>query len=254
MKNKDYSRHSGSPDKIPAAALFIVGTDTDVGKTVVTACLAAAAIEAGLAVAIMKPVQTGTSNAASDLAVIHHLVPGLSTVTPGLDCVYSFPLAASPHLAAESTDEIILPERILAAIVANRHQADIDLLLVECAGGIMVPLQRNYLQRDLLQAADIPILLTTRAGLGTINHTWLSIHALECRKICPMGLIVNRMPTAPGPVETDNLRYFHEALGVPVVAVVPDAPTAADAISAMRHNPRLQEWLHAYCNRSRGPF
>jgi dethiobiotin synthetase len=196
----------------------------------------------------MKPVQTGTAEANGDLATIHRLVPDLAPLPPELACAYAFPLAASPHLAAESAGETILIERIFDAIAAARRHPGIDLLLIEGVGGIMVPLQRNYLLRDLLRQADIPTLLVTRATLGTINHTLLSVNALRNREIRTAGLVVNRMPAAPGPVETDNLRYFQEALDVPLVAVVPDTHAAADAVAAMRHNPALQAWIKARCD------
>lgn len=133
-----------------ARALWVTGTGTDVGKTVVVAGLAAAAIEAGLRVAVMKPVQTGASRLDGDLGEVNRLAPGVAGLPPELACVYAFPLAASPHLSAETAGEEIDPARILSALAAIRAIAGLDLVLIEGAGGIMVPLRRNLLQRELM--------------------------------------------------------------------------------------------------------
>lgn len=224
-------------------ALLIIGTDTGVGKTVITAGLAAAAIEAGLIVAVMKPVQTGTAEAPGDLAEIARLVPGLAELPHELAGSYTFPLAASPHLAAEAAGERILPARLLDAVAAVRRRRDLELLLIEGVGGLMVPLCRDYLQADLIRALAIPVMLVARAGLGTINHTRLSLEALAAREIRTAGLVLNRMPPSPGTVEQDNLRYFRETLGLAIRAVVPDAATPAEAVAAMRRDPAIQTWL-----------
>jgi len=227
----------------PARTLLVVGTGTDVGKTVVTAGLAAAGLAAGLRVAVMKPVQTGASRQDGDLGEIARLAPGIAPLPPELACPYAFPLAASPHLAAEMAGEAIDPGIILAALAAIRARPGIDLVLAEAAGGIMVPLRRNLLQRDVMRQMGAPAILVALAGLGTINHTLLSAEALRAAGIPLAGVVLNRMPAIPGPVETDNRRHLAETLEAPLLAVAPDSPDAAAAVALMRNDARLQAWL-----------
>jgi len=226
-------------------ALFIAGTDTAVGKTVVTAGLAATATDAGLAVAVMKPVQTGTIDGSDDLATIARLAPKATALPREQTQLYSFPLPASPHLAAATAGATIVPERMVAAVAAARRRPDINLLLIEGAGGLLVPLRRDYLQIELIRELAIPVIMVARAGLGTINHTRLSIEALAARDIPLAGLIINRMPPRPGPVEADNLRHFRDDLALPILVVVPDSADVPAAVAAMRHDPGLRQWVQA---------
>ncbi len=226
-----------------AKALWVTGTGTDVGKTVVVAGLAAAAIAAGLRVAVTKPVQTGASRLDGDLGEVNRLAPGLAGLPPELACPYAFPLAASPHLSAEAAGEEIDPVRILSALAAIRAVAGLDLVLIEGAGGIMVPLRRDLLQRALMGQTRAPAILVAAAGLGTINHSLLSAEALRAGGIALAGFILNRMPGLPGLVEQDNRRHLEATLGAPLLAVVPDGPDPAAAVAAMRHDARLQAWL-----------
>lgn len=228
-----------------AKILFIAGTDTGVGKTVVTAGLAAAGIRAGLAVAVIKPVQSGTDAGPGDHEVVARLVSGLTPLPPALACVYSFPLPASPHLAAETAGVTIDRKRIRTAVKAASRRPGLDLLLIEGIGGLMVPLRRDYLQIELIAKIGVPVVLVARAGLGTLNHTLLSAEALRARKIRLAGLVLNRFPAKPGPVEADNLRYLREALGLPVAVVCDTRCSPEKAVAAMRRDPALRAWLKA---------
>ncbi len=232
-------------------SFFITGTGTGVGKTLVTAGLAGLLISRGKRVSVMKPVQTGTSSSATDIETISGLVPGLHRLPASTEIPYSFPLAASPALASSQERKRIEPLRIREAYWAAMACKDIDMLLVEGAGGLMVPLNDRLLMIDLISLLQIQVILVCTAGLGTVNHTLLSIDALERRKIPVAGIVVNRMPSNPGAVERDNVRTIGRRSGIPVLAVVAElsagttaaktADFAGELLSCMkRQKPLLQ--------------
>ncbi|MCB1521923.1 MAG: ATP-dependent dethiobiotin synthetase BioD [Hyphomicrobiaceae bacterium] len=157
-------------------ALIVTGTDTDIGKTVVSAGLVAA-----LGADYWKPVQAGIAQGTDRDAVerLAGLVPGDPRIHPE---VYRLETPASPHLAAER-DGVIIDPRHLAPPETKRP------LVIEGAGGLMVPLSRELLQIDLYAHWRFPVVLCASTRLGTINHTLLSIEALERRNIAIAGLV-----------------------------------------------------------------
>lgn len=200
-------------------AFFITGTGTDVGKTVITAGIAALGLNMGKSVGIMKPVQTGIPDYAPDLETIYSLAPGTDLLPEDLAMPYCFKLPASPHLAAKLENVKIQPARIEKAFnKAMKH--DIDLLLIEGAGGINVPLTEDYLTLDLIKSLNLKVIVTALSGLGTINHTLLTINALKQRKIAIAGIIFNKMPLKPGAVEKDNIRIIKKISKVPILGVI----------------------------------
>ncbi|OGV51035.1 MAG: dethiobiotin synthase [Lentisphaerae bacterium GWF2_52_8] len=202
---------------IAARHFFISGTDTGVGKTIVSAGIAALALEAGRRCSVMKPVQTGTATEECDLDIIRRLVPGLAPLANDLSGPYSFALPASPHLAARKANAKISPEFILEAF--SKASQLVDTLLVEGAGGLCVPLCDEYLMLDLIRDMQIPAILVTRASLGTINHSLLSIDALRNKQIPIAGIIVNGM--REGYIEEDNIESIARLGQVPILAVIP---------------------------------
>ena len=184
--------------------LVIAGTDTDVGKTVVSAL-----VVQGLGAQYWKPVQSGLAEG-SDSARVQELL-GL----PGeriLPEAYRFQAPVSPHWAARMEGVRIAPE----ALALPRVEGP---LVVECAGGLMVPLHlgadRTLLQIDQMAVWGLPVLLVARSGLGTLNHTLLSLEALRQRRIPVIGLVLNGEP------HPDNPRTLAELGGVPVLAELP---------------------------------
>lgn len=155
------------------ARFVIAGTDTDVGKTVFAAALAAA-----LDGAYWKPVQAGLDGE-TDAQIVRRL----SGLPPDriLPEVYALKTAASPHLAAERDDVTIDPQRLQVP----PHDRP---LIIEPAGGLMVPLTRSYLQIDLLAEWSAPVVLCARTAIGTINHSLLSIEALRIWNIPIHGI------------------------------------------------------------------
>lgn len=155
-----------------ARTLFVVGTDTDVGKTLVSALLVRAAPGA----AYWKPVQTGD---ASDTAEVERLAgPTVRCAEPR----YTFALPASPHTAARAAGERIDVDALRSTLVSLRAECA-GTLVVELAGGLLVPYDEVMTQADFLKEADGDVVLVARSGLGTLNHTLLTLEALNVRGI-----------------------------------------------------------------------
>lgn len=201
--------------------LFITGTDTGVGKTVVTAGLLRYLRRSGVDAVSMKPVQTGADRAGDFLrapdfefhcAVAEFEPP--STERP-LMTPYVYSPACSPHLAARLAG--FAPE--ISHIVDCAHKL-LDLhqfVLVEGAGGVMVPLNEHDLMIDLIAAMGFPVLVVARAGLGTINHTLLTVEALRSAGATLAGIVLNEStPGIESWIRDDNLATINFRTGVPI--------------------------------------
>ena len=180
--------------------LVVCGTDTDVGKTIVSAWLVQ-----GLKATYWKPVQSGLEGGGDSERVRLLLNLPSERLLPE---VYAFTQPVSPHWAAELDQQPLDPER-LKLPESTSH------LVVETAGGVMVPLSRSWLQIDQLTRWDLPIVLVARSGLGTLNHTLLTLEALRLRNLKVLGLILN------GPPHADNPTTLEQLGGVPVLAHLP---------------------------------
>ena len=203
--------------------LFVTGTDTGVGKTWVAAGVLAALRRRGIDAVPMKPVQTGCTGRgpallAPDLEA--SLVAAGLVPTPddrALMVPYAFRPACSPHLAAARAGVRIDLGRIVRA--ARALAAAHEFVCVEGAGGVLVPLDGKLTMVDLMQRLGLPVLLVARAGLGTINHTLLSLRVLRESGVSVAGVVFNQ--TEPGPwgrIETDNVKTVVRLGRVPVVA------------------------------------
>lgn len=197
--------------------VIVVGTDTGVGKTRVAAAVLVALRARGVCALPMKPIQTGASdNRAPDLDFCLAAAGiGFDADLYDLLAPYRFPLPASPHLAARAAGTPIEPARILDAF--RRLRADGHPLVVEAAGGLLVPLTDSLLQVDLLLEFNLPFLLVARPGLGTLNHTLLSVEALQRRGARLAGVVLNATTPGWGEVEEDNartLRLFNPGFGI----------------------------------------
>jgi dethiobiotin synthetase len=152
--------------------VFISGTDTNVGKTLISSWLA---LHTGFA--YFKPIQTGTIEA-RDSEEVRRL--SCAKVYPE---IYSYQHPSSPHLAAKLENDAIDIDRI--------HLPQTDHLIIEGAGGVLVPINDSYLVVDLIQKLGVPVILVARTSLGTINHTLLSLEALRSRGVKVLGVIMN---------------------------------------------------------------
>jgi dethiobiotin synthetase len=181
------------------SVLVVTGTGTEVGKTVATAALACHARLAGIDVAVCKPVQTGTAAGDDDLAEVRRL----SGVTE-LVGQWRYPEPLAPAAAAARAG-LPLPSRAqLLAAVAN-SDAPKRLTLVEGAGGLLVEVGADGVTlRDIAADLAAPVLVVVAAGLGTLNHTALTLEALAAHNISCAGLVIGAWPADPGPAETSN--------------------------------------------------
>ena len=193
-------------------ALVICGTDTDVGKTVVSSL-----VVQGLGATYWKPVQSGLEGGGDSGRLQALLQLPAERLLPE---AYRLQTPVSPHWAAELEGITIDPARLALPAVAGA-------LVVETAGGLLVPLRRDWLQLDQLAAWGLPVLLVARSGLGTLNHTLLSVEALRQRSIPLLGLVLN------GPLHPDNPTTLAALAQAPVLAQLPPLePLTASGLAA----------------------
>ena len=196
------------------SVLVVTGTDTGVGKTVTTAALACSARLAGIDVVVCKPVQTGTADGDDDLAVVSRL--------SGVDRVigsWRYPEPLAPAAAAERAG-LPLPNRVELNVLLRVIDHSRQLTLVEGAGGLLVELgDSGVTLRDIARDAHAPVLVVVSAGLGTLNHTALTLEALAAQRIPCAGLVIGAWPADPGPVELTNRQAL--ARMAPLRAVLP---------------------------------
>ena len=236
-------------------AIFICGTDTGVGKTTVTALLLALMRETGLAAAPMKPVETGCARNRDGLVAADlDLCLATAGMQPEADekalmAPFRFSLPASPHLAARY-------ERRRFAVPAI-HQALAQLqrryrpILVEGAGGLMVPLHGNFLTLDLVKQLKAPVILVARSGLGTINHCLLTLDVLRRHRIALIGIVFNDGPDDDPRVVADNIRCIPRLAGVRRLGSIPFyrgiesllTSAATDPAILERLIPRRRQWI-----------
>lgn len=189
------------PAETPSSkGLFITGTDTGVGKTLVAAALARFLRTRGLDVAVVKPLETGVDDPSSPGpdARLLRWAAGTDQSDDELAPVrLREPLA--PSVAAAREHHPIDPDALAATLrgTAGRH----EFTLVEGAGGLMVPIAGGYLMADLARAVGLPLLTVCRPGLGTINHTLLTLFAARTMELPLAGFIINGMPEHPDAAE-----------------------------------------------------
>lgn len=228
--------------------IFVTGTDTDVGKTVIAAGLTAALRADGVNAVYFKAVQSGCPEGdgglvASDARLAQTmagLAEPLSMLTP---VTLKLPLA--PAVAAAQAGVSIDLEVIARAYraLAGRY----DFLVVEGAGGLYVPLVDNtFLVLDLARWFKLPVLVVSRPGLGTINHTVMTVKTLEQAGLTVLGIILNQYPDNPNLAARTNPEVIEAISGRPILAKVPvvvdldKAAGRAALIAALR--PVVAQW------------
>ncbi|MBN2751932.1 MAG: dethiobiotin synthase [Rhodospirillaceae bacterium] len=226
----------------------VTGTDTDVGKTMTTAALSLWVQSQGLDIAPMKPTQTGATFRdgiwnAPDLDFTLDMLG--RTPQPDerhLMQPFCFEPACSPHLAVKAGDTPPTVAAIVAAAtaLAARHNA----IVVEGAGGLMVPLNADEMMIDLFAALALPVVLVGRVGLGSINHVLLSLEALKSRNIPILGVVLNETQpqnNADAFIRADNPRSIEHFGGVRCLGTLPftPEPTPARLLAAASALPGL---------------
>lgn len=204
--------------------VFVAGTDTGVGKTVLAAAIAAALRAAGDSVRAFKPVVTGLDDPPDpDWPADHVLLAGITGQAPEDVAPFRFGPAVSPHLAAG--DDPLDPAAIRAAAPGTSP------LVVEGVGGLLVPLREDYTVRDLARDLGLPLVLAARPGLGTLNHTLLTLEAARAAGLDVRAVVLTPWPEQPSEIEVSN-RDTLTALAATAIHVLPRLARADPALLA----------------------
>jgi dethiobiotin synthetase len=167
--------------------IFVTGTDTNVGKTFISALLLSFLRDKGIDVGYQKWVSTGGEEPEDLLFCMEKSGQKYTLQDIDKQVPYRFLIPASPHFAAEQEEKNIDPELLKARF--NNYVREKEMLVVEGVGGLMVPLRRDLLLVDFLAGFKLPTLIVARSGLGTLNHTLLTIEALRNRQIPVLGVV-----------------------------------------------------------------
>ena len=218
-------------------AYFVVGTDTGIGKTHATCALLHALARRHARVCGMKPIAAGGVHATGEFTnedSIAHRAASTVRVPPELDNPILLPEPLSPHLAAARAGTAISFDTVLSAVDELRRRT--DALVVEGAGGLLVPLSETQTGADLAVALKLPLLLVVGMRLGCLNHALLTAEAIRARGLTLAGWIANRVdPDFLCPEE--NLAYLREHLGAPLWADLPYSKTPDPRADADRFAP-----------------
>ena len=188
--------------------LFVTGIDTNVGKTIATGYLARELAQAGKRVITQKMIQTGCEWISEDIEM-HRKVQGIGLLEEdrsGLTCPYLFSYPCSPHRAAEIDGVTILPEKIAEATA--KLCKNYDIVLLEGAGGLMVPVTNDWLTIDYVREQGYPVVLVTSGVLGSINHTLLSLFACRQYGIFVDTVVYNQFPAEDAYINQDTQAYL----------------------------------------------
>jgi len=219
--------------------LFVTGTDTEVGKTVVASAIAATLAADGERVAVFKPAVTGLSELGTPLAD-HEFLRRSARSPQAAEAVspYRFGPAVSPHLAAQLVGIEIAPGHLTAG--AEAAAAHADVLVVEGVGGLLVPLCPDYLVRDFAAELALPLVIAARPGLGTINHTLMTIECARAAGLEIAAVVLTPCSRFPQEIERSN-RHAIEALGNVETFGLPRVEIA-NGVGAVRTLP-AQRWI-----------
>jgi len=224
--------------------LFVTGTDTGAGKTVVAGSIAAVLASRGERVAAFKPVVTGLDDARDpDWPPDHELLAAAAGVSPEAVAPQRFGPAVSPHLAAELAgttidfDGLVEAARTLAALN--------DILIAEGVGGLLVPLGPDHTIRDLVVELGLPLVVAARPGLGTINHTLLTLEAARAAGLEVAAVVLTPWPQDPSVMECSN-RATIAALGDVRVCTLPRlASGSPERLAEAGRRLPVADWLAA---------
>ncbi|MFF7300660.1 dethiobiotin synthase [Streptomyces sp. NPDC008265] len=219
------------------SVVIVSGTGTEIGKTVVTSAVAAAAVAAGRSVAVLKPAQTGVgAGEPGDAAEAVRLAGASVTATE----LARYPEPLAPDTAARRSGlPTLAPEEIAEA--ARRLSLDHDLVLVEGAGGLLVRFdEAGHTLADAARLLDAPTLVVAQAGLGTLNSTTLTAEALRARGLGALGVVIGSWPADPDLAARCNLADLTRSSGLPLLGAV---PAGAGGLAAERFRAEAPSWL-----------
>src|SRR4030042_810384 len=205
-----------------AEGIFIIGTDTAVGKTLIAAGLVAALQDQGIDVGVMKPLESGAPSFKSSPIPRDALyLKEIAGVHDDLDLInpYCFQAPLAPGVAAEQEGVEVDLQRIKGMYekLKERHQ----FMVVEGAGGLLVPIAQGVLLPELIKLLDLPLLLVARSSLGTINHTLLSLYYCQQEGLEVKGVIMSKSIAEADPSEASNAQVIAECSAVPFLGTFP---------------------------------
>jgi dethiobiotin synthetase len=198
--------------------VFVTGTGTGVGKTVIAAVIARALAERGESVAVFKPALTGLEEEGEPDHTLLRRASGSAQSEEEI-APFRYEPPVSPHLAAEMAAETIEPRVLLEA--ARAAAAGADVLVCEGVGGILVPLTPGYFVRDLARDLELPLVIASSPGLGTINHTLLTLEAARAVGLGVACVVMTPWPHEPSSVELSNLETVSSLGSVQVETLSP---------------------------------
>lgn len=212
--------------------LFVTGTDTGAGKTVLAGAICAALAADGERVAAFKPAVTGLDEPTGEWPHDHELLAAAagSGQSPEDVSPYRFGPPASPHLAAQLAGEEVDPRALEDAARAAAKGADV--LVAEGVGGLLVPLAPDYLVRDLAVALALPLVVAARPGLGTLNHTLLTVEAARSVGLTVASVVMTPWPDEPSAIETSNRATVERLANAPVATLPRTGPGRLAAAGA----------------------
>lgn len=202
--------------------LFITGTDTGVGKTFVAAGLARCLRDRGIRPGVLKPAETGCSmRRGKRIPRDGSFLKYMAGATEPIDEIVPYRLAAplAPQVAAEKEGMRIRIQRIhrIFRKISSRH----DCTLVEGAGGILVPVTRKHSMVNLIELFKLPVLLVSRIGLGTLNHTLLTLYYLAQHRIPVVGIVLNDPDGQRDPAARSNPSVLEQKSPAPILGNIP---------------------------------
>jgi dethiobiotin synthetase len=229
--------------------LFVAGTDTGVGKTIVAGAITAALRAQGAEVRALKPVITGLEEAGP---ADHEVLARAGGHEPEEVSIVSYGPPLSPHLAAELAERPIDPAT-LEETIADRA-AEAEVVVVEGVGGLLVPLTESYDVRALARALALPLLVVARPGLGTINHTLLTLEVARAAGLTVAAVVLTPWPRAPDTIERSN-RDTIELLGrVEVATLPPIERLEPELMAAAGDELPIGRWIGAPESEGRGHY
>lgn len=197
--------------------IFVTGTDTAVGKTVVSAAIARTLQQCGKMVAALKPIQTGAGeDGLLDIEFIQKVMETCHSLE--LVCPYRYPLALAPLVAASLAGERIDVDKIKSAYfdLSLGH----EIVIVEGAGGLAVPITETYFMSDLAYDLKLGLIIVIRPGLGTLNHTLLTLEHARSHGLNILGFVINNFPDSPNLAERKNPELLLKLTGEKILGVI----------------------------------
>jgi dethiobiotin synthetase len=221
---------------------FITGTDTGVGKSVLTAAIVAALNARGIPLRALKPIITGLDEAADAVWLRdHELLARAAGVSPETTLLAGYGPPVSPHLAAALAGRPLELDSLVAGIRAAAAPG--AALIVEGVGGLLVPLSEAADVRDLALALGLPLVIAARPGLGTINHTLLTLEAARAAGLEPVAVVLTPWPSRPSEMELSNRETIARRGRIEVATLHVIADAQPEVLAAAAAELPLERWL-----------